>query len=215
MKKSASYYIQLISVLSLSLGLTQLSHAQPAPKDLVLGPDSRAITYIIALTDRLRVAIFQENDLSTISRVDSKGRVNLPLVGPVSVVSMTVEQAEEAIKLAYQDKRFLRDPQVTISVEEYASREVTVAGEVISPGRIPLPIESGMTLLDAISKAGGLNDVAKGTAVRVTRTLPDGSKEISEVDVHSALIGKESKSVIKPTMLLLPGDIVFVPIKFF
>ena len=68
--------------------------AQPAPAAFTPGPTSRAITYIIALTDRLRVDIFQENDLGVISRVDSKGRVNLQLVGPVQVAGMTIEEAE-------------------------------------------------------------------------------------------------------------------------
>jgi polysaccharide export outer membrane protein len=214
-KKNSSFPRFAFVALVLSLAIGQPTVAQPAPRDLQLGPESRAITYIIALTDRLRVAIFQENDLSTISRVDSKGRVNLPLVGPVSVVGMTVEQAQETIQIAYQDKRFLRNPQVTITVEEYASREVIVQGEVVAPGRIPLPIESGMTVLDVITKAGGFNDVAKGKAVKVTRTLPDGTKEVTIVDVASALIGKESTTEVKPTMLLLPGDIVFVPIALF
>jgi len=215
MRKSPSYLIQIFGIISFFLSLTQLSHAQPAPKDLILGPNSRAITYIIALTDRLRVSIFQENDLSTISRVNSKGRVNLPLVGPVSVVSMTVEQAQNTIEIAYQDKRFLRDPQVTITVEEYAAREVIVQGEVIAPGRIPLPIESGMSVLDTITKAGGFTSLAKGTEVKITRTLSDGTTEITVVDVQSALTGKKSRSDVKSSMLLLPGDIVFVPISLF
>ena len=215
MKKSSILPNFIFLLVALTLGTTSSVLAQPAPRDLQLGPESRAITYIIALTDRLRVAIFQEDDLSTISRVDSKGRVNLPLVGPVSVVGMTVEQAQGTIQLAYQDKRFLRSPQVTITVEEYASREVTVAGEVVSPGRIPLPIESGLTVLDVITKAGGFTDVAKGQAVKVTRTLTDGSTEVTIIDVKSALIGKEPSTKAKPTMILLPGDIVFVPISLF
>jgi polysaccharide biosynthesis/export protein len=209
-----SFLRSLLLMLALA-GMSPLGQAQPAPKDLTLGPDSRAITYIIALTDRLRVSVFQEEDLSTISRVDSKGRVNLPLVGPVSIVGMNVEQAEETIQRAYQEKRFLRSPQITITVEEYASREVIVQGEVVSPGRIPLPIESGMSVLDAITKAGGLTDLAKGQAVTVTRTMPDGTKEVSTVDVKNALLGRKSTSDIKSSMLLLPDDIVYVPMSIF
>jgi polysaccharide export outer membrane protein len=194
--------------------LTQLLPAQPAPAAFRPGPNSRAITYIIALTDRLRVAIFQEDDLSIISRVNAKGEVNLPLVGPVRVVGMTVEAAQDAIEQAYRDGRFLRKPQVTISVEEYAAREVIVQGQVVSPGRVSLPIESGMTVLDAITKSGGFTDLAKGRAVTVTRTNPDGTKTVSTIDVQSAMVGKESASESEASMLLLPDDIVFVPMKF-
>ncbi|WP_221028865.1 polysaccharide biosynthesis/export family protein [Actomonas aquatica] len=192
----------------------QVAYPQPVPPAFRPGPNSRAITYYIALTDRLRVAVFQEEDLSTIVRVDAKGRVNLPLVGPIEVVGMTIEGAQEAIQNAYRDQRFLRNPQVTIAVEEYAAREVIVQGEVLQPGRIPLPIESGMTVLDAITKAGGLTDVARGEKVTVTRKLPDGTKAVTTVDVASILRGRDSSTDTDSSMLLLPDDIVFVPIRF-
>jgi polysaccharide export outer membrane protein len=127
---------------------------------------------------------------------------------------MTIEQAELAVENAYRNQRFLRDPQVTIIVEEYAAREVIVQGEVVAPGRISLPIESGMSVLDAITKAGGFTDTAKGEAVTVTRTLKDGTKEVTTVDVKNALRGRESTSEASSTMLLLPDDIVYVPIRF-
>lgn len=192
----------------------QLINAQPSPAAFTPGPNSRAITYIIALTDRLRVAVFSEDNLTVISRVDSKGRVNLPLVGPIEVVGMTIEQAELAVENGYRNQRFLRDPQVTIIVEEYAAREVIVQGEVVAPGRIPLPIESGMSVLDAITKAGGFTDLAKGQSVTVTRNNPDGTKEVTTIDVKSALRGDDTKTEGLPSMLLLPDDIVYVPMKF-
>ena len=187
---------------------------QPSPAAFTAGPDSRAITYIIALTDRLRVDIFQENDLGVISRVDSKGRINLQLVGPVQVAGMTIEKAEIAVENAYRDQRFLRDPQVTIIVEEYAAREVIVQGEVVQPGRISLPIESGMSVLDAITKSGGFTDLAKGNSVTITRTLPDGTKSVTTVDVQSVLRGRKTPEETNSSMLLLPDDIVYVPIRF-
>ena len=127
---------------------------------------------------------------------------------------MTIEQAELAVENAYRNQRFLRDPQVTIIVEEYAAREVIVQGEVVAPGRIPLPIESGMSVLDAITKAGGFTDTAKGEAVKVTRTQPDGTTKSWIIDVQSIFRGRESKSEDLSSMLLLPDDIVYVPIRF-
>lgn len=202
-------------LLLLAVLLARPLAAQPAPAALTPGPGNRAITYIIALTDRLRVSVYQEDDLSNIGRVDSQGRINLPLVGNVNVAGFTIEQAQQAIEAAYRDQRYLRNPQVTITVEEYAAREVIVQGEVVSPGRIPLPVESGMTVLDAITKAGGLTDQAKGDAVTVTRTLPDGSKKVSTVDVQSVLRGRRAaRDSDAATLLLLPDDIVYVPIRF-
>ena len=197
------------------LTFTQVLPAQPAPQAFTPGPNSRAITYIIALTDRLRVLVFQEENLSTVQRVDSKGRINPPLAGSVQVVGLTIEEAERAVEEAFRNQRILRSPKVSITVEEYAAREVIVQGEVQAPGRISLPIESGMTVLDAITKAGGFTDVAQGKAVTVTRQNPDGTKETKTVDVISALRGRETSTEVDSSLLLLPDDIVYVPIKFF
>lgn len=209
-----SFMTSRLIALTLMLLLCSKALGQPAPAAFTPGPGNRAITYIIALTDRLRVDIFQENDLGVISRVDSKGRINLQLVGPVQVAGMTIEEAEVAVENAYRDQRFLRDPQVTIIVEEYAAREVIVQGEVVQPGRIPLPIESGMSVLDAITKAGGFTDLARGDRVTVTRTMPDGSKSVTTVDVQSVLRGRKTAEETDSGMLLLPDDIVYVPIRF-
>ena len=78
-----------------------------------------------------------------------------------------------------------------------------------------VPYREGMSVLDAITKAGGLTDLAKGQAVTVTRTMPDGTKEVSTVDVKNALLGRKSTSDIKSSMLLLPDDIVYVPMSIF
>lgn len=171
--------------------------------------------YVVTNTDRIRIAVYQEDDLSVISRVDAQGSVNLPLVGAVKVSGLTVEQAERTIELAYQEGRFLRSPKVTINVEEYAPREVSISGEIRSPGRYPLPIESSMTILELVTRAGGLNDTAKGTAVTITRISPEGKKEIFNVDVESMIKGRRGAKVGDTSLVLQAGDIIFVPLRLF
>lgn len=168
-------------------------------------------SYTIALTDKLRISIYQEDDLSVISRVDAQGMVNLPLVGQVVVAGDTVEEAQKAIEKSYIDGRYLRHPQVTITVEEYAPREVSIQGEIRSPGRYPLPIESSMTVLELVTKAGGLTDTAKGTAVTITRIGHNGSKDVFTIDVDSLIKGKDKANVQQNALMLKPGDIVYVP----
>src|SRR5512135_2415129 len=109
--------------------------------------------YTLALADRLRVAIYQEDDLTTLARIDARGRVNLPLIGEIAIGGMTVTQAQTAIENAYKDGRFLRNPQVTINVEEYAPREASIQGQVKNPGRFVLPIESTLTVVELVTKA--------------------------------------------------------------
>jgi polysaccharide biosynthesis/export protein len=168
-------------------------------------------SYTLTNTDRLRIAVYQEDDLSSIVRIDANGNVNLPLVGEVKISGLTVREAQLAIEDAYRTGRFLRNPQVTITVEEYASREVSIEGQVRNPGRFPLPIESTMTVVDLVIKAGGLTDIAKGTDVTITRNSPDGKKITYSVDVESIIKGKKPANPNDTSLQLQPGDIVYVP----
>ena len=103
---------------------------------LMLGPQTRSensaqpfrpvLSYTIALTDRLRITVYQEEDLSVIARVDAKGTVNLPLVGEVQIYGKTVSEAQKIIEASYRSGRYLKNPQVTINIEEYAPREVSI-----------------------------------------------------------------------------------------
>jgi polysaccharide biosynthesis/export protein len=169
--------------------------------------------YNIRTTDKLRISVFQEDDLSTLCRVDAKGTVNLPLVGEVRVYGENLSEAERSIEAAYRDGRFLRNPQVTVAVEEYAPREVSIQGQVKNAGRYALPIESTMSVLDLVTKAGGFTDTAQGTAVKITRILPDGTTKVITLDVESLIKGKSDAKTNEENnaLLLEPDDIVYVP----
>lgn len=173
-------------------------------------PDKKSYVHALALADRLRVAIYQEDDLTTLTRIDARGRVNLPLLGEIAIGGMTVTEAQAAIENAYKDGRFLRNPQVTINVEEYAPREVSIQGQIRNPGRFSLPIESTLTVVELVTKAGGISDIGKGTAVTITRIQPDGSKKVFTVDVDSFIKGKKDTKA-EDNVLLQSGDIVYVP----
>jgi len=177
------------------------------------GSAARQKIYNIRATDKLRITIFQEDDLSMLCRVDAKGTVNLPLVGEIRVRGLTLSEAERAIENAYRDGRFLRKPEVTVAVDDYAPREVSIQGQVKNPGRYPLPIESTMSVLDLVTKAGGFTDTALGTAVRITRILPDGSTRVITLDVESLIKGKSNAKTNgeNNALLLEPDDIVYVP----
>jgi polysaccharide export outer membrane protein len=169
--------------------------------------------HAIAVTDKISISVFGEDGLSTIARVDSKGSVNLKLVGEVVVAGKTIAEAQKAIESAYRDQRFLKFPQVTINIEEYAERWVSIDGMVRNPGRIPLPIDASMTVLDLVAKAGGLLDTARGTAITVTRIMPNGEKKTQVVDVESLLKGRDKAKASDNSLILQPGDIVYVPQK--
>ena len=187
---------------------TLAAPAQVAP----LNPDSRkALLYTIAITDSLQVSVFGEDDLSRITRVNARGMINLPLIGEVKVFGLTIREAEQAVGTAYREGRYLRKPQVTITVEVYAVREISVQGQVKNPQRVVLPAESTMTVLEAVTKCGGFTDTAKGTEVRVTRIGPDGKVKVFVVDIDSLIKGKNRAKPEDDSLLLQPGDIIYVP----
>jgi polysaccharide biosynthesis/export protein len=188
--------------------------AVPSLRGQSAGPgkaDKKNYIHTLALADRLRVAVYQEEDLTTLTRIDARGRINLPLIGELAIGGMTVTEAQATVENAYKEGRFLRNPQVTINVEEYAAREVSIQGQIRSPGRFTLPIESTFTVVELVTKAGGITDIGKGTAVTITRILPDGTKKVFTVDVDSIIKGKKSNNADDNNFLLQAGDNVYVP----
>jgi len=198
----------LFSLLCLALAAATTAAAQGAAS----GP-AKAQAYAIRSIDQLRISVFGEEDLSTISRVDAKGTVNLPLVGEIKISGQTLSEAERTIEAAYRDGRYLRKPQVTVAIEAYAPREVSIQGQVKNPGRYPLPIEASISVLDLVTKAGGFTDTAQGTAVKVTRIMPDGTTRVITLDVESLIKGKSNAKTTgeNEALLLQPDDIVYVP----
>lgn len=181
--------------------------AAPAPAT------SQALAHTLTTNDKLNIVVSGEKELGNVSRVNSKGTVNLTWVGEVRVAGLTVKDAQKAIEDAYRDGRFLRNPQVIINVEDYAPREVFINGEVKSPGKYQLPIEQVMTIDELVLKAGGFTDSAKGSSVRVTRKLPDGQTTVlGPVDVEGIIKGRKGVTV---PLELQPGDTVQVDQRIF
>ena len=177
-------------------------------------PDStnkKNYIYTLSLADQIRVSVYQEEDLTSQTRIDARGHINLPLLGEVAVGGLTVAEAQKAIQEAYIAGRFLRNPQVTVNVVEYAPREVSIQGQIRSPGRYTLPIESTFTVVELVTKAGGITDIGKGSAVSVTRVASDGSKKVFVIDVDNVIKGRKDQKNDDNTLLLQPGDVVYVP----
>ena len=203
MKSAAAFLLTFVSVILCVGNLFAAEGNEPAIK--------KNYIHTLALADRIRVSVYQEEDLTTMTRIDAQGRINLPLLGEVTVGGLTVVEAQAVIQNAYQTGRYLRNPQVTVNVEEYAPREVSIQGQIRSPGRYTLPIESTFTVVELVTKAGGITDIGKGSAVSVTRVLPDGSKKIFVIDVDNVIKGKKDQKNDDNTLLLQPGDVVYVP----
>lgn len=197
----------------LALGVATSSLAaraeSTAPKSELKG--KKTVQYRITVTDKLGISVVGEDELTVISRVDAKGFINLKFLGEVQVYGLTISEAQKVVETAYRDGRYLKAPQVTITIEDYAPRPVIIQGEVKNPNRYSMPPESPMSLVDLVSLAGGFTSSAKGTKVKVTRKHLDGTTEVFERDVESQMKGKGRSENDEGDFLLEPNDLVFVP----
>lgn len=175
----------------------------------VKAPKATKENYKIGPSDLIEITVFREDELNRTIRVNQDGEISFPLVGTIDVGGKSIIEAEKAIVSGLND--YLKQPQVTIFVKEYSAKQVYVLGEVKSPGAVPLPTESGLTVLEAISLAGGLTAIAAPDRTRVIRTGADGKPQNFTVEV-SAITKRGQKDKDLP---LVPSDVVYVPQSFF
>ncbi len=188
--------------------------AAPASAAVTPKAEKKYIAYKITRGDRLSVGIVGEPELNVGGkRVEATGTINLLYIQSLTVVGLTIAEAQDAIANAYREGRFLRSPQVSVTVDEYSPRSVNISGKVNSPGKSEIPADREMTIKDLIFKVNGFTETARGTAVKVTRTMPDGSTKVFTLDVDSAIKGKDKSTSGDAAFVLEPDDIIYVPEK--
>ena len=166
--------------------------------------------YKLQPTDTLLITVHGQEDLTTKTRVGTAGYVTFPLVGQVYTKELTAQQLEERLKVLLE-KDYLVNAQVVVFIETYHSRQVSVLGEVTTPGKFDMPEEKDVTLLDAIAMAEGFTKDALLTRVKVIRRSKDGTEEIIVVNVKDII----KKNKREKNIILEPNDIVIVPESFF
>ena len=159
--------------------------------------------YLIGPADLLEVRVFGTEDLTSIVRVSSRGSVTLPLIGDIQVSDLTAKEAEEEIERLYIDGGYLKDPNVSIFIEEHESRVISVIGAVEEPGKYELLTRQ--TVLDALANAKGLKPNA-GRSIRLNRMNKDGTRSSYIIDVEELLKGQTDSNIA-----VLPGDLILVP----
>jgi polysaccharide export outer membrane protein len=168
-------------------------------------PAAAVMDYLLQPSDLLDIQVFQEETLKRSVRVSQEYSITLPLIGKVDIKGKSLRQTEDLIRELYA-RDYLVNPQVNVVVIEYAKRSVNVIGQVIQPGAILFPQEQGLTLLDAVSRAGGFSRLANRTQVKLTRTNADGKSDTYVIDADDLIKGRSSN-----TWPLLVNDIIFVP----
>ena len=167
----------------------------PRPFDLPAAIEMKTI----GPDDVFEIRIVGEDKLPTSFTVAT---VDLPYVKRLTVAGLEPQQIAQLVREKLIAGEFLQDPSVSVSVKEYRSKKVEVFGEVLKPSSLSL--EPGMTLLRAISQAGGFNTIADKNRVTLRRRLRDGSVKVVTVSVVDITENR------LPDVVLQAGDTVFV-----
>ena len=158
--------------------------------------------------DLLQFGVYNVPELATRTRVASNGDIYLPLIDYVHVAGLTVEEAQNLIEKKFSDGGFLKDPHVTLFVDQFASQGVSLLGEVAKPGVYPVLGEQ--RLFDLISAAGGLTEKA-GRSVTVTRRKQPDKPIVLEL-ARNIADSPDRNVEIYPgdTIIVRRADIVYV-----
>lgn len=162
--------------------------------------------YRIGVDDLVQVTVWRNPDLSVTVPVRPDGKISVPLIGDVQAGGNTPTQVAALIKEKLS--AYIREPNVAVILTELRSHEflsrVRVTGAVRTPRS--MPYRQGMTVLDAILEAGGINDFATPNRTKLYR------KAKSKVEVFDIELGNIlGKGGLKTNLELRPGDVITVP----
>lgn len=193
----------LLCILALAACTTVPASNQAPP--VTAHPEAVA-NYHIGVDDQLQVTVWQNPDLSVSVPVRPDGRITVPLIGDVQAGGRT--PTEVASEIQDKLKSFVRDPQVAVIVTQLRSHEyltrVSVTGAVQHP--VSAPWHQGMTVLDAILAAGGVNVFAAADQTALYRKV-DGNVQAYRVRLDQIL----QSGNLATNYPLQPGDVITVP----
>ena len=174
--------------------------AQAVPGDPAPIPDLDP-NYILGTDDAIMVHVWKEPTISGPLVIRPDGRISLPLVGDLPAAGMT----PMALAAEIQDglKKFINNPSATVTVTAVNSRKLFFIGEVIRSG--PVPLTRSMTMLQAISAAGGLTPYANKKKIYILRG--EKGKQVKISFNYSKAIKEGNQQGVE----LKPGDTIVVP----
>jgi polysaccharide export outer membrane protein len=179
---------------STAVPLADLASCAPG-SDLPPFKDTSPGPYRLSVDDQVRIITFGQEQLTGQFRVNDRGTIAVPLLGPVAASGLTSSELERRIEEELKQKKVLVDPSVSVEVIGY--RPMFILGEVTKPGQYPY--EPGMTVLTAVAIAGGFTYRAQTNYASLLRTVNGHSEE-----------GRVPRG-----MEVLPGDVITILERYF
>ena len=198
------------SQLKIEQNITGLANAVYAPAAATVDArvDANDISNdIVGEGDQLLVTVFGQPDLSADIIVGANGVVTLPLVGTVDVKGKSGIEIASIFASKLEAGQYLVNPKVSVKIGQQVSRSFSVLGEVARPGRFVL--QGNLTVLDALSLAGGVTPRADKTMKILRRSSVDGRAELTEY-ASIRLDFDNDKNNGQFTQKVLPNDVLVI-----
>jgi protein involved in polysaccharide export with SLBB domain len=198
----------MMTALAALCGMAARGQQEPVEAP-VAEPDAAGATdYRLVPNDVVQIKVFQETDLDSSLRLSKDGTITFPLIGSVQLGGKTPQDAALLIK-AMLAKDYLVNPQVNVTVTEYAKRLFTVLGQVQRPGSYDLPDRDTLTLIQAIGIAGGYTRIADPGKITLKRSL-DGKQSVLHLNAKRISGGNtESEIAIQSGDIITVGESIF------
>ncbi|HEX3446157.1 MAG TPA: polysaccharide biosynthesis/export family protein [Chthoniobacterales bacterium] len=158
---------------------------------------------VLTAGDTIRVSFTTAPELNQSQKIESDGRVSLPLIGQVYAIGKTTEQLQQELTNLYKSQ--LQNSDVLVTLENVAI-PVVVSGEVQKPGKIVF--ERPATVLEAIMEAGGFTAYGDPKKIAVIRQV-NGVQHTQIVDLSDVLHGQPRR-----VMYVSAGDVIYVRPRF-
>lgn len=166
--------------------------------------------YRIGAEDEIQISVWRNPDLSIKVPVRPDGKISMPLIGDVQAGGLTPSQVAQDIRQRLS--RYVRDPQVSVIITQLRSHEylsrVRVTGAVRQ--QVSLPFRQGMTVLDAVLAAGGINEFAAAGRTKLYRKVGTRT-EVLDINLSGIL----NEGDLTTNVVLKPGDVITVPERLF
>jgi polysaccharide export outer membrane protein len=159
----------------------------------------------VGIDDTFDVRVYGEAELSGTFRVATDGTVDYPLAGRISIVGLRTGEIQQLLVARLKD-RYLKDPQVVVTIKDRNSQKISVLGQVAKPGQVSY--YPNMTIVDAIANAGGFTGIAAKNSVNLRREVGGNIQNT----IYRVADISEGRS---PNVMVLPGDVLVVDERVF
>ena len=183
-------------------GVAGCATSRPSTKPVV---ESNDPADRVGIDDTFDVRVYGETELTGTFRVATDGTVDYPLAGRISIVGLRTGEIQQLLVAKLKD-RYLKDPQVVVTIKDRNSQKISVLGQVAKPGQVSY--YPNMTIVDAIANAGGFTGIAAKNSVNLRREVGGNIQNT----IYPVADISEGRS---PNVMVLPGDVLVVDERVF